>query len=118
MDTLLTKDARGFVDGVMTYLRSDSKSKTAIPKVQSFLGKITQSARKEKIAKVESTVALSESEKTGMEKALARILGHEVQLDSVVRPDTLAGFRIQVGDWILDMTMKNQLEQMATLLTK
>lgn len=118
MDTPLTKDARGFVDGVVSYLKNDSRSKSAMPRVQAFLGKVTARARKEKIAIVETSVSLTQAEKTGLEAVLAGILGHEVNLDETVKPELLGGYRIQVGDWIVDQTIKSQLEQMATVLTQ
>ncbi len=118
MDTPLTKDARGLVDGVVNYLRHEDRSKTVLPKVQAFLGKVTASAKKEKIAKVETSVSLTEDEETRIVKILTKLLGHEVQLESTVNPLIIAGLRIQVGDWIVDTTMRGQLEQLAFLLNQ
>lgn len=116
MDTTLTKDARGFVSGVMTYLRGDSRSKQAAPKVQAFLGKVTEQARKEKMAHIESSVALTQMEKLAIEKMLAKLIGHDVSLICTISPDLLGGMRVQVGDWIVDTSLAMQLESMAAAL--
>lgn len=114
----MTKDARGFVDGVVSYLKGDSRSKGIAPKVQAFLGKVTDRAKREKVAKIETCISLTKTEKTQIETVLAKTLGHEVLLEEIIRPEVLGGYRIQVGDWIVDMTIKSQLEQMATVLTQ
>jgi F-type H+-transporting ATPase subunit delta len=116
MSTPLTKDARGFVDGVVTYLRTDGKAQGVVPKVEAFLGKMTSAAKKEKTAKIKSSVALTANEKKSLEKALGRALGHEVGLECSVDEDLLGGMRVQIGDWVVDTTLKSQLEQMAEML--
>ena len=118
MNTPLTKDARGFVDGVVTYLKSDGRSQAMVPKVAALFGKVTAKAKKERIAKVESSIALTQSEKNDIQRALTGILDHDVELDCVVHPETLGGFRIQVGDWIVDTTLDSQLKLLATVLNQ
>jgi F-type H+-transporting ATPase subunit delta len=116
MDKALTKDARGFVDGVVSYLRTDGKLKTVTPKVAAFLNNVTSQTRKEKVAYVQSSVELTDGEKTSIAKMLEKFIGHEVSLESSVKPDLLGGITIQVGDWVVDTSVKYQLEQMAQSL--
>lgn len=116
MSTLLTKDARGFVEGVVTYLRQDGRSQTMVPKIQELLGKVTDQAKKEKVAHLDTSVLLSGQEKTAIGKALAKIVGHEVGLECAVKPNLLGGLKIQIGDWVLDRTISSQLQQMASML--
>jgi F-type H+-transporting ATPase subunit delta len=118
MDTTLTKDQRGFVEGVVSYLKKDSRSKSAVPKVQAFLGKVTAQAKKEKIAHVESSVSLTQDEENVIERILASHIGHQVRIESIVNTSTLGGFQIRVGDWIIDTTLNGQLRQMANLLVE
>lgn len=117
IDSPLTKDARGLVDGVVSYLKNEGKMKSVMPKVQAFLTRVTSQAKKEKIARIATSVELTQEEKKHVEDVLVRLLGHEVTLECVVQPQLVAGFRIQVGDWIVDTTLKSQLEKMATVLT-
>jgi ATP synthase F1 delta subunit len=116
MATSMNKDANEFVDGVVSYLKKDRHSKTALPRVQAFLGKVTAAAKKQKVAHVESALILTEAEKDAIERALIRHLGHEVQLECVVSPNLLGGLKIQIGDWVVDTSLKSQLDQMATIL--
>jgi F-type H+-transporting ATPase subunit delta len=116
MNTPLGKDARGFVDGVVSYLKNEGKSKTTMPKVEAFLGRVTAQSKRQKTAKVVSSVALTAPEQKELVRVLSTVLGHEVALENSVNPGLVAGLWIQVGDWIVDTTLKSQLEQMATVL--
>jgi len=118
MDEPLTKDAKGLVDGVVSYLRGDARAKTAAPKVERFLGKVTAQARKEKEARIETCVALTETEKKSIEAMLAKLIGHPVSLTSVISPEVIGGLRIQVADWIVDTTLQTQLAEIAASLTE
>jgi F-type H+-transporting ATPase subunit delta len=118
MDEPLTKDARGIVDGVVTYLKGDSRASSMAPKVERFLGKVTAQARKEKIARVETSVALTEQEQTSIETMLKMLIGHPVTITSVISPEVIGGLRIQVADWIVDTTLQTQLAEIADSLTK
>jgi F-type H+-transporting ATPase subunit delta len=118
MDEPLTKDAKGLVDGVVTYLKDDSRAKSVAPKVERFLGKLTARAQKEKVARVEASVALSDTEKKVIGTMLAKRIGHEVMVTTVVSPDVIGGLRIQVADWIVDTTIQTQLEDIAQSLLK
>lgn len=116
MKQSLSKDARGLVDGVVEYMRRDGKSKSTLPKVAAFLGKVTESARKEKTAHIRTAVELTAKEEASLISVLSEVLGHEVVLECTVDSTLIAGLRIQVGDWIVDTSLKSQLEEMATQL--
>jgi len=118
MDQTLTKDARNLVDGVVSYLRKDSKTQAVAPKVQELFNKVTVAARKEKTANVVSSVALTQNEKQSITQILTKSIGHPVELVCSVDPDTLGGFRIQIADWIIDMTLASQLTLMAEQITQ
>lgn len=112
----LSKDAKGFVEGVVGYLSKDKRSLGSVPRVSELFRKVTATAEKEKTAKVESALALSISEQTRLTKALEALTGHSVELVVKVDPGLIAGFRITVGDWVVDTSLSGQLEAMETLL--
>jgi len=118
MDEPLTKDAKGLVEGVVTYLRGDARAKTVAPKVERFLGKVTAQARKEKEARVETSVALTDGETKSIEAMLVKLIGHPVSVTSIISPELIGGLRIQVADWIVDTTFQTQLAEIAASLTK
>jgi F-type H+-transporting ATPase subunit delta len=113
----ITQDARGFVAGVVDYLRSEGRVSHSVPKVQNLLYKMTSSARKERQAIVESAVKLTAAEELGIAKALSRVVGHQVSLDCHVNTHLIGGIRIQMADWVVDTSIKAQLAQMAAIVS-
>lgn len=116
MQQALTKDARGFVNGIVDYLRRDSVASGDVPKVRELFRKVTSDARQEKYAQVESSVALTEKEKKSLALWLARLAGRQIQLVIRVNTKLLGGFRVTVGDWVVDTTLKHQLAKMTESL--
>jgi len=114
----LPKDARGFVDSVVDYLKHGTTKRKTLPKVESMLTKVSARAKRENEALVESAVELSSKEKTDLEAALAGIFGHELSLNVKVNPKVIGGLRIQVADWVLDQTVSTQLQTMADYLLR
>jgi F0F1-type ATP synthase delta subunit len=117
MNTNLTKDARALSDGVMKYLRRDGKNTSSVPKVQRLLTRVTAQARKEKVAFVETGIALNNIEKKSLETMLAKMLDHEISVENTVNPEVVGGMKIQVGDWVVDTTLASQLQELAVNLT-
>ncbi len=109
---LLTKDARGFVEGVVGYLKRNGKARSTVPKVTALLRRVTTRVHKDTLARVESPVVLSASEKQALGGVLSKLTGHSVRLDLHVNPALLGGIRITVGDWIVDTSLSYQLELM------
>ena len=67
----LSKDARGFIEGVTSYIRSDARGKQVLPRVEALFTKVTNAAKKERVATVTSVLSLSESEKLSVERVLS-----------------------------------------------
>ena len=106
-------DAKGFVDSVVQYLRSEGEDSSVLPKVELLLHKISDRSRKEKEADVTSAVALSDREKNRVAGLLTKLAGHQVSILCRVDPSVIAGLKIQMGDWIVDTTLAYQLSKMA-----
>ncbi len=115
--TTLTKDARYFVEGVTKYLRADHGD-AVLPKVTAALHRITASAQRGKTAAVESAAPLNHREKADVSRFLAGLLGHTVRLEYRVNRELLGGFRIVVGDWVVDTSLLYQLHAMTQMLVK
>jgi F0F1-type ATP synthase delta subunit len=113
----LTKDARGFVDGVMKYIKSDGKSPTANTKVRAMLSRVTDIDKSENRATVETAVLLDAKEQSLFERVAQKMSGHPVEMIYVVRPELIGGFRLIIGDYIMDDSLINQLEQIQTVLS-
>lgn len=114
----LHKDARFFVDGITTYLRGEGKlGERLIPRMTTLFDKVTSSAKGQKIARVESVVPLNKSEKQKISILLSRILDHNVELDCSIDAGAIGGFKIQVGDWVVDATVRGQIDALKNSLT-
>ena len=105
----LSKDARGFVDSVAGYIRSDKRGKQLLPRVQSLFTKVTASARKERLARVETAVTLTAAEKNSVTRILGQILDHDVDCTFVVDREVIGGLKIQVADWVIDTSLVSEL---------
>ncbi len=112
----VSKDARGFIEGVASYLKGEGKA-VAASRVEMLLSRVSDQARKEKSAKVETSVSPTREEKVRIEKILAKLLGHRIQVSYAVTPAVIAGLTIRVADWVLDTSFRGQLTLLADALT-
>lgn len=112
----LTKDARGFIDGVTKYIKQDRTSDAVLPKVQNFFSKVTFQAKKERSATVTTVLPMTQQEKFSLEKILSNLLGHEVECQYATNPALLGGMKVQVADWVVDSSLQTQLLTMSNSL--
>jgi len=106
----MTKEAHGFVQGVIGYLRQGSKAKNVLPKMQLFLNQVTKQARQSNLAKVESAVPLNAQEKERLTDIINHLVGHQVTLDITVKKELGGGFYVQIADWIIDASLMGELK--------
>ncbi len=112
----LTRDARGFIDGVTKYIQTEGTTQTVLPKVQNFFSKVTGQAKKERLATVTTVVALTQPEKSALEKILTKLLGHDVECNYATDAKLLGGMKVQVADWVVDSSIQTQLSALAESL--
>jgi F-type H+-transporting ATPase subunit delta len=67
-------------------------------------------------AQVRSARPLSEAQLERLRRALAERLGHEVKLEVEIDPELLGGVVAQVGDLLLDGSVRTQLRQLRASL--
>lgn len=113
----LPKDAKGFVDGIVSYIKSDGKSTAAGTKVHTMLSRVSQLDQKTNMAVVESPVKLTGEEMRDLERIVVRIIGRDVRFDYKTLPSLVGGLRVKVGDWVLDTSLVTQLESLREQLT-
>ncbi len=68
------------------------------------------------VAEVRTAVPLTEDQQTRLAAALANATGRQVELKVVVDPSVLGGIVAQVGDTVIDGTVRAGLDQLRTLL--
>jgi ATP synthase F1 delta subunit len=67
---------------------------------------------------VTSAVELDESLVKDIGERIQEQTGRRVELASAVDPDVLGGLRVQVGNMVLDATVRNRLERLRKQVTK
>lgn len=107
----LSRDAKGFIEGVTKYMQEEGKT-SLLPKVERLFGKVTQEREKDTVAHVTTSVVLTDDERKEIEKFAYRLVGHAVTLDCRVDGAIIAGIKMEIGDWIVDTSLQGQLQQM------
>ena len=61
-------------------------------------------------AEVRSAVPIEAADLTRIQSSLERITGKTVSLDAEVAPDLLGGVQVQIGNQVLDASIRSQLD--------
>lgn len=96
----------------------DSRRQNELPAIyESYLERANETRGQAK-AHVETAIALSEQQIQDLGEKLGAAFGRKLQLTTSVNPDLIAGARIQVGDRLVDASVKGRLEQFAQQLKR
>jgi F-type H+-transporting ATPase subunit delta len=68
------------------------------------------------VAEVRSAVPLDADQRARLAEALQRATGKAVELKVVVDPTVMGGLVAQVGDTVIDGTVRHRLDQLKALL--
>lgn len=112
----LTKHARGFIHDVVSYIQKGKQANQAVPQLRTLLSKVSKDAEDDITAHVHSAIPLTAEEKTQIQKALTKISGREITVTTTVTPSVLGGIKIQIRDWVVDMTFLKTLQNMSHML--
>lgn len=64
------------------------------------------------IARVESAIALDESEKQAIAQKLEAISGKKIRIENKVNPSLIGGLTARIGDTVIDGSVKHKLERL------
>lgn len=112
----LTKHARGFIHDVVSYIQKGEQAVQAVPQLRKLLSRVSEDAQDDITAYVQSAVPLTTEEKSQIQKTLTRISGHEITVIPTVLPSVLGGMKIQIRDWVVDMTFLKTVQNMSHML--
>lgn len=76
-----------------------------------------QTSQGENFGNVISSVRLTDTQKNTFKKDLFDIFKREIELEFTVNKDLIAGFKIAVGDWKLDTSLNQQLNNLVKSLS-
>lgn len=87
-----------------------------LPGIISTLVERAAATKSRTVAEVRSAVALTDDQKTRLAAALANATGKQVELKVIVDPSVLGGLVAQVGDTVIDGSVRSRLDQIKSLL--
>ncbi len=83
--------------------------------VDQMVSMSAQEANKE-VAEVRSAIALTDDQKTRLAEALGRATGKQVEVKVIVDPTLKGGVVAQVGDTVIDGSIRRRLDQLRNAL--
>lgn len=83
--------------------------------VDAMVAMSAQAANKA-VAEVRSAIALTDDQKTRLADALGKATGKQVELKVIVDPSVQGGLVAQVGDTVIDGTVRRRLDQLRNAL--
>jgi len=118
---LMDKLLAGQLSNIMRhflYLLIDRRRQALLPLIGREFGRLADEARQVVEAKVASAVALTPAQIERLKAELSKKTGKTVRLNTEVRPELVGGILVQVGDRVMDGTIKRALERMRQELRK
>lgn len=73
-------------------------------------GQVAADRRSRMVATVTATTPLTEEQRGRLGAVLARLYGHDVQLNVEIDPEVLGGIRVEIGDEVIDGSVVGRLE--------
>lgn len=83
-----------------------------LPDIIRRLVEMSAAAANKEVAVVRSAVPLNDDQRQRLAKALYKATGKEVEVKVVVDPSVLGGIVAQVGDTVIDGTVRSRLQQL------
>lgn len=85
-----------------------------LPAIVDELVRISAAEGNKEVAEVRSAVALTDDQKTRLAEALGKATGKQIEVKVVLDPTVLGGLVAQVGDTVIDGSVKTKLQQLKT----
>ena len=85
-----------------------------LPAIVDELVRISAAEGNKEVAEVRSAVALSDDQKARLADALGQATGKQVEVKVIIDPTVLGGLVAQVGDTVIDGSVKTKLQQLKT----
>lgn len=96
----------------------DNRRLGLLPEISGLFDALRLDAEQVVRARIVSAAALGEAELASLKAALRRRFGREVAVDLAVDPDLLGGAVIDVGDVVIDGSLKGKLQRLQAALTQ
>lgn len=85
-----------------------------LPAIIAELVRLSAAEGNKEVAEVRSAIALTDDQKARLADALGQATGKQVEVKVVIDPTVLGGLVAQVGDTVIDGSVKTRLDQLKT----
>ena len=112
---LKNNDKQIFVKSILEVIKS-KKQEGLLPEVSDALKNISDREKTEKKAIIWSVVSLNSSQLSRIKKVIINATGVDCEIENRTDASLLGGFRVTLGDWILDASLKSDLSNIQKTL--
>ena len=111
IEDLLSGRADPVTVSVVSMVAANGRIRDLPAIVDSMVERSAREANKE-VAEVRSAIPLSEDQRARLAEALGRATGKEIEVKVIVDPSIKGGLVAQVGDTVIDGSVRRRLEQL------
>lgn len=109
------KDVDNLTKSVLDVLTQRKETKL-IPQVGEALKLIGGRNKNQNSGTVWSVIPLSERILSRIKKIMQTQIKHDIELKNQLDPTLLGGFRVEIGDWVLDASLKSDFNNLQKAL--
>lgn len=111
LDELLEDKVSEHTLGLLRFIVSQGRARQ-LPQILEGVSALAARARSSVIAEVRTAVPLDEALREELARALGKSTGKSIELKVIVDPSVIGGVVAQIGDTVIDGTVRHRLEQL------
>jgi F-type H+-transporting ATPase subunit delta len=115
IEDLLVGKAQPVTVSVVSMVAANGRIRDLPAMVDQMVERSAREANKE-VAEVRSAIPLSEDQKARLAEALGRATGKDIEVKVIIDPSIQGGLVAQVGDTVIDGSVRRRLEQLRNTL--
>lgn len=111
----LTLTAKQITRGLINYLDKTNRRRI-LTQVIKQAEKVSKISSDPNTAIVETTIPLNESQNNQLATVLSQKLNRPITIVNRLNPLLIAGFKLKIGDLLIDKSVNHQLDQLAAIM--
>ncbi|MFN2489185.1 MAG: ATP synthase F1 subunit delta [Actinomycetota bacterium] len=111
LDELLSEKVSPHTLGLLSFIVSQGRARQ-LPQILEELTTLAAEARNSVLAEVRTAIPLDQEQRDELTRALEKSTGKKVELKVIVDPSVIGGVVAQIGDTVIDGTVRHRLEQL------
>lgn len=111
-----SKSSSLLIKGIIDVIH-EKKQDSLLPEVTTALRAISEKKQKDKTAVVWSTYLLAKTDISRLKKIISKYTNTDCNIVNKIDSSLLGGFRINLGDWVLDASLKSEINNIEKALS-